>query len=95
MEEFNKIMKLVSVDQYQERFEGLTSYMTTINPLLNDTHIVSIYISGLKPELKPLLANPSTIMDVYENAKLYEEFLQPLLHSFPQNLFITYLTQDP
>lgn len=74
-------MQVGSVDQYQERFEELTSYMTIINPLLNETHFVSSFISGLKPKLKPLvkLANPVTIMDAYEVAKLYEESFQHLL----------------
>lgn len=54
--------------------------MTIINPLLNETHFVFSFISGLKPELKPLvkLANPVTIMDAYEIAKLYEESFSAL-----------------
>ncbi|XP_075091979.1 uncharacterized protein LOC142172105 [Nicotiana tabacum] len=83
--EFNKIMQIGSVDQYQERFEELTSYMDIINSLLNKTHFVSSFISGLKPELKPLvkLANPVTIMDAYEIAKLYEESFSALTALIP------------
>lgn len=75
MDEFNKIKQMGSVDQYQKRFEELISHMTIINPLLNETHFVSSFISGLRPELKPLvkLGNPTTIMDAYEVARLYEE----------------------
>ncbi|XP_060181956.1 uncharacterized protein LOC132611554 [Lycium barbarum] len=103
VDEFNKIMQAGSVDQYQEKFEKLTSYMSIINPLLNEAHFVSSFISGLRPELKPLvkLANPLTIMDAYETAKVYEESFsalaylvspprQPQYNSYPRNPSITY-----
>ncbi|XP_059292482.1 uncharacterized protein LOC132045931 [Lycium ferocissimum] len=103
VDEFNKIMQAGSVDQYQEKFEELTSYMSIINPLLNEAHFVSSFISGLRPELKPLvkLANPLTIMDAYETAKVYEESFsalaylvspprQPQYNSYSRNPSITY-----
>ncbi|XP_060210958.1 uncharacterized protein LOC132637972 [Lycium barbarum] len=103
VDEFNKIMQAGSVDRYQEKFEELTSYMSIINPLLNEAHFVSSFISGLRPELKPLvkLANPLTIMDAYETAKVYEESFsalaylvspprQPQYNSYPRNPSITY-----
>ncbi|OIT30131.1 hypothetical protein A4A49_17518 [Nicotiana attenuata] len=85
MDEFNKIIRIASVDQYQERPEELTRYMTIINPLLNETHFVSSFICGLKPDLKPLvkLANPVTITDAYEIAKLYEESFSALTALIP------------
>lgn len=74
-----------TVDQYQDKFEELTSYMTIINPLLNETHFVASFINGLKPELKPLvkLANPTAVLIAYEIAKLYEESFQALIPFVP------------
>ncbi|OIT36600.1 hypothetical protein A4A49_54216 [Nicotiana attenuata] len=92
VDEFNKMMQVGSVDHY----------MTIINSLLNETHFVSSFISGLKLELKPFvkLANPLTIMDAYEIAKLYEESFSvrtarlPTRNSpnltYPRPLAITY-----
>lgn len=55
-------------------------YMLIINPFLNEPHFVSSFVSGLKPELNPLvmLANPTSLMDMFETAKLYEEPFQAL-----------------
>ncbi|KAH0742679.1 hypothetical protein KY290_030672 [Solanum tuberosum] len=79
--EFNKLMQVGTVDQYQDKFKELASYMTIINPLLNVTQYVGSFISGFRSELKPLvkLANPSTMLDAYEVAKLYEESFKALI----------------
>ncbi|KAH0644546.1 hypothetical protein KY284_032430 [Solanum tuberosum] len=85
IDSFNKLIQMETVDQYQDKFEELTSYMTIINPLLNETHLVASFISGLKPELKPLvkLANLTALLDAYEIAKLYEESLHALIPFVP------------
>lgn len=100
VDEFNKLVQTGSVDQYHERFEELMSYMSIINPLLNEAHFVVSYISGLKMELKPLvkLANPSTAIDAYETAKLYEDLFKALLLLIlvrPQSTFTPNLLINP
>lgn len=49
-------------------------------PFFNETHVLDSYVSGLKPELKPLvgLCNPTTTMVVYELAKTYETSFKAL-----------------
>lgn len=85
MDEFNKLMQIGTVDQYRDKFEKLTRYMKVINPLLNETHYVASFISGLRPELKPLvkLVNPATVLDGYEVAKLYKESFNTLIPFVP------------
>ncbi|XP_016473823.1 uncharacterized protein LOC107795661 [Nicotiana tabacum] len=64
------------VDDVGKRFETLES---------------NHFISSLKPELKPLvkLANPTTIMDAYEIAKLYEESFAALVSLIPSRPALT------
>ncbi|XP_070032609.1 uncharacterized protein [Nicotiana tomentosiformis] len=64
------------VDDVGKRFETLES---------------NHFISSLKPELKPLvkLANPTTIMDAYEIAKLYEESFAALASLIPSRPALT------
>lgn len=51
-----------------------------INPLLNESHFVSSFVSGLRPEIKLLvtLANPNSLRDAFETTKSYEESFQAL-----------------
>lgn len=80
VDEFNKIQQIKDMDQFQEKFEELMGYMLILNPLLNEPHFISIFVSSLKPELKPLvlLANPASLMDTFETVKLYEKSFQAL-----------------
>lgn len=80
VDEFNKIQQLGTMEHYQRKFEELASYMIIVNPMLNEAHFVASFVSGLKPELKPLvrLSNPVTLLDAYEAARLYEESFQAL-----------------
>ncbi len=75
--EFNKLAQTTSVDKYQERFEELRARMIYLNPNLSEDHFIQSYISGLKEELIPFinLSNPSTLEEVYEQAKLHEQAL--------------------
>lgn len=54
--------------------------MLLLNLLLNETHLIASYVSGLKPELKPLmgLSNPTTTIVAYESAKSYETSFKAL-----------------
>ncbi len=72
--EFNKLEQTTSVEAYQERFEEMRARMLYLNPTLNEDHFIQSYISGLKKELIPFidLSNPTTLEEVYEQAKLHE-----------------------
>ncbi len=48
--------------------------MLYINPILSEDHFIQSYISGLKKELVPFIdiSNPTTLEEVFEQAKLHE-----------------------
>ncbi len=75
--EFNKLVHTSTVEKYQERFEDLRARMLYLNPTLSEEHFIQSYISGLKEELVPLIdiSNPTTLEEVYEQAKLHEQAL--------------------
>lgn len=75
--EFNKLVQTSTVEKYQERFEDLRARMLYLNPTLSEEHFIQSYISGLKEELVPLIdiSNPTTLEEVYEQAKLHEQAL--------------------
>ncbi|PPS00767.1 hypothetical protein GOBAR_AA19895 [Gossypium barbadense] len=53
VEEFNKLTERGSVEDYQEKFEDLRSFMLQYNLHLNEEYFVSSFVSGLtkKPKL--------------------------------------------
>lgn len=59
--------------------------MTMINPLWNETRYVASFINVLRPELKPLvkLEDHTTVLNVYEVAKLHEESFRTLIPFVP------------
>lgn len=59
--------------------------MLLVNPLLNESHSISGYISGLEYEIKPLvsMANPTSLMDALKVAKAYGTFFRALSRSIP------------
>lgn len=83
VDEFNNHKQSGNVERYQERFDELKSYMLLVNPLLNENHFIPSYISGLKSEIKPLvgMANPTSLMDVFEMVKSYEASFKALARS--------------
>ncbi len=75
--EFNKLVQTSTVDKYQERFEDLRARMLYLNLTLSEEHFLQSFISGLKEELVPFIdiSNPTTLEEVYEQAKLHEQAL--------------------
>nr|CAD1835735.1 unnamed protein product [Ananas comosus var. bracteatus] len=75
--EFNKLTQTSTVERYQERFEELRTRMLYLNPTISERHFIESYISGLKEELVPFidLSRPTTLEEVYEQAKLHERAL--------------------
>ena len=65
------------MEKYQERFEDLRVRMLYHNPNLTEQYFIESYISGLKEELVSFidLAQPSTLEEIYEQAKLHEQAL--------------------
>nr|CAD1843416.1 unnamed protein product [Ananas comosus var. bracteatus] len=76
--EFNKLTQTSTVERYQERFEELRTRMLYLNPTISERHFIESYISGLKEELVPFidLSRPTTLEEVYEQAKLHERALE-------------------
>lgn len=54
--------------------------MIILNPLLNKSYFIASFVSGLKSEMVPLvrLANPTSLVDAYEAARMYEKSFQAL-----------------
>lgn len=69
------------VERYQERFEELRARMLYLNPALSERHFIESYISELKEELIPFidLSCPTTLDEVYEQARLHEQALSIIL----------------
>ncbi|KAL4289482.1 hypothetical protein GQ457_14G000540 [Hibiscus cannabinus] len=78
IEEFNKLFQHSSVDEYQTRFEGLQPFMLHHNSQLGEAYFVSNFISGLKEEIKHKVKvhAPTSLIDAYRKAKLYELALE-------------------
>ncbi len=51
--------------------------MLYLNPTLSEDHFIQSYISGLKEELVHFiyLSNPTTLEEVFEQARLHEQAL--------------------
>ena len=62
------------MEKYQEKFEDMRARMIQYNPALIERYFIESYISGLKEELVLYidLSHPTTLEEVYEQAKLYE-----------------------
>ncbi|KAE8726097.1 Laccase-6 [Hibiscus syriacus] len=52
VEEFTKLTQKGSVEDYQEKFEELQPYMLLQNPTLTEEFFVSLFISGLRDDIK-------------------------------------------
>lgn len=55
VEEFNKLVQQNTVLNYQERFEEMRSLLPTENSGFTERYFISISISGLKEELRPVV----------------------------------------
>nr|CAD1827710.1 unnamed protein product [Ananas comosus var. bracteatus] len=55
--------------------------MLYLNPTLSKRHFIESYISGLKKELVPFidLSHPTTLEEVYEQARLHEQALSIII----------------
>ncbi|KAL4332246.1 hypothetical protein GQ457_07G001740 [Hibiscus cannabinus] len=74
IEEFNKLSQLNTVEEYQEKFEELKPLMLQQNCHLPESYFISSFISGLREEIKHKVKvhEPTTLVDAYRKAKLYE-----------------------
>ncbi|XP_038990616.1 uncharacterized protein LOC120113567 [Hibiscus syriacus] len=74
VEEFNKLIQKNSVEDYHEKLEELRSYMLQYSPFLEEGYFVSIFLSGLKEEIKHRVKghNPTTLAAAFRLAKLVE-----------------------
>ncbi|XP_039004688.1 uncharacterized protein LOC120131883 [Hibiscus syriacus] len=74
IEEFSKLIQKGTVEEYQVRFEELKPFILMQNPTLGEEFFVSIFISGLKEELKHRVKalNPKEVTEACRQAKLYE-----------------------
>ena len=63
VEEFNKLQQVEQVEEWQEKFEELKTFMMIKNPHLGEEYFVSSFISGLKDEIKTMIRmlSPATL----------------------------------
>lgn len=68
IEEFNKLEQDKGVEDYIEKFEKLKYLMSTRNSSLPESYYVSIFISGLKEDIKPMLKilRPTSLMQSFK-----------------------------
>lgn len=55
MEEFIKIRQDGSVEEYQDKFEELRVHMERVMPHLRKAYFLSVFIGGLKDEIRSML----------------------------------------
>ncbi|XP_039011243.1 uncharacterized protein LOC120140328 [Hibiscus syriacus] len=74
VEEFTKLVQKGSVEEYQDRFEELQPHMLLQNPTLGEEFFVSLFISGLRDDIKHRVKalDPKTLSEASRQAKLYE-----------------------
>ncbi|KAE8674806.1 Bifunctional nuclease 2 [Hibiscus syriacus] len=88
VEEFTKLTQKGSVEDYQERFEELQPHMLLQNPTLGEEFFVSLFISGLREDIKHRVKalDPKHLSEACKQAKLYELSVEfenrKLRHSF-------------
>ncbi|KAE8696106.1 hypothetical protein F3Y22_tig00110676pilonHSYRG00061 [Hibiscus syriacus] len=90
VEEFTKLVQKGSVEEYQDRFEELQPHMLLQNPTLGEEFFVSLFISGLRDDIKHRVKalDPKTLSEVSRQAKLYElsvEFESKRFRPFVKN----------
>ncbi|XP_026457490.1 uncharacterized protein LOC113358147 [Papaver somniferum] len=76
--EFNKLCQEGTVLEYQEIFEELKALMITKNRYLNEAYSTSIFVSGLKEEIKMAVQmhSPSTLTQAMYLARIQEAVLE-------------------
>ncbi|XP_039039589.1 uncharacterized protein LOC120177547 [Hibiscus syriacus] len=74
VEELSKLVQKGSVEEYQDRFEELQPHMLLQNPTLGEEFFVSLFISGLREDIKHRVKvlEPKTLSEACRQAKLYE-----------------------
>ncbi|KAE8675396.1 C2H2 and C2HC zinc fingers superfamily protein, putative isoform 1 [Hibiscus syriacus] len=74
VEEFTKLTQKGSVEDYQEKFEELQPHMLLQNPTLTEEFFVSLFISGLRDDIKHRVKalDPKNLSEASKQAKLYE-----------------------
>ncbi|KAE8727404.1 hypothetical protein F3Y22_tig00005459pilonHSYRG00018 [Hibiscus syriacus] len=90
VEEFTKLVQKGSVEEYQDRFEELQPHMLLQNPTLGEEFFVSLFISGLRDDIKHRVKalDPKTLSEASRQAKLYElsvDFESKRLRPFVKN----------
>ncbi|XP_074271204.1 uncharacterized protein LOC141595129 [Silene latifolia] len=77
VEEFNKLQKTGSLEDYLDAFEHLRGLMLQRNELLPDSYFLDSFVGGLKPTTKPFVRalKPTTIARAVELARCQEESL--------------------
>ncbi|XP_039003082.1 uncharacterized protein LOC120129711 [Hibiscus syriacus] len=74
VEEFTKLTQKGYVEEYQEKFEELQPHMLLQNPTLTEEFFVSLFISGLREDIKHKVKalDPKNLSEASKQAKLYE-----------------------
>ncbi|XP_026379637.1 uncharacterized protein LOC113274474 [Papaver somniferum] len=78
--EFNKLSQEGAVLEYQELFEELKALMITKNRYLNEAYFTSIFVCGLKEEIRLVLQmhSPSTLSHAMYFARMQEAVLEKI-----------------
>ncbi|KAL2532200.1 Uncharacterized protein Adt_05551 [Abeliophyllum distichum] len=81
IEIFSKIRQKGSVAECQEHFEELKSQVMMSLPHLPESYYISIFTSGLKEEIKPMvkIIKPTTIAKAFEVALLQGEVMEEVM----------------
>ena len=87
IKEFSKLKQEGTVMEYLARFEELRSLVCMIQPGLAEQYVVSIFVSGLKEELRPMIKmmTPTTMGQAAEKVRLQELTLEAIFkkHKVP------------
>lgn len=75
--EFNKLKQDGTVEEYQERFEELKSFMLNMNRSLTEDYFVKSFLSGLKEEIRHMvyMLRPVNLTQAIQSARMQEQLI--------------------
>lgn len=78
MEEFIKIRQDGSVEEYQDKFEELRVHMERVMPHLRKAYFLSVFIGGLKDEIRSMLRMIRPIGGLKDEIRFMLRMIRPV-----------------